>query len=179
MLVGENLPPEKKNVRGRPPVCPNRLLAAICILMQMEGPTFRDAENAVGGRGPSREGRVPDHTTIARAFAPPDTEWLDRMVSLTADMCVDEADKAPEIGYGRFAAGGTGVETDRYGVQERPSKKGRGFQTYTRENVPEMAHSSGGGTAGDPAVQDDSRQRCGHHGVRRSARRYRTQEAAP
>ena len=98
------------------------------------------------------------------------------MVSLTADTCLDEADKASEIGCGRLAADSIGVETDRYGVQERPSKKGRGFQARTRENVPEMAHSRGGGTAGDPVMQDDSRQRCGHHGVHRSARRYRTHE---
>ena len=51
MLVGKNPPPEKKNVRGRPPVCPNRLLAAVCIMMQMNGPAFRDAENAVDGGG--------------------------------------------------------------------------------------------------------------------------------
>ena len=61
MLVGENLPPEKKNVRGRPPVCPNRLLATICILMQLEGPTFRDAENAVAGGG--RHGRAGSRIT--------------------------------------------------------------------------------------------------------------------
>ena len=69
MPVGENLPPEKKNVRGRPPVCPNRLLAAVCIMMQLDGPAFRDAENAVDGRGLSCNGRVPDHATIAGVFA--------------------------------------------------------------------------------------------------------------
>ncbi len=87
----------------------------------------------------SWNGGVPDHTTIARAFASPDHGWPDRTVSLTADMCINEADKASEIGCGRLAADGTGAGTDRYGVQERPSKKGWGFQARTRENVPEMA----------------------------------------
>ena len=124
MLVRENPPPEKNNVRGRPPVYPNWLLATICILVQLDGLTFRDAENTVELRGLSWNGRILDHTTIARAFASLDAGWLDRMVSLTADMCLDEADKASEIGCGRLAADGTGGETDRYGVPERPLKKG-------------------------------------------------------
>ena len=115
-------------MRGRPPVYPNWLLATICILMQLNGLTFRDAENAVDGWGLSWNGRIPDHTTIARAFALLDHGWLDRMVSLTADMCIDEADKTSEIGCGRLATDGTGVETDRYGVQERPSKKEGDFK---------------------------------------------------
>ena len=77
-------------MRGRPPVCPNRLLAAVCIMMQLDGPAFRDAENAVdGGGGLSWNGRVPDHTTIARAFASLPAGWPDRTVALTADMCID------------------------------------------------------------------------------------------
>ena len=127
-LVEENPPPETGSGLGRPKVYPARIMGTICILIQVEGLTFRDAENAVEGWGLSWEGRVPDHTTIARAFASLDPEWLDRTVSLTADMCLDEADKASEIGCGRLAADSTGVETDRYGVQERPSKKEGDFK---------------------------------------------------
>ena len=128
-LVEENPPPENESGLGRPRVYPARIMGTICILIQVEGLTFRDAENAVEGWGLSWEGRVPDHTTIARAFASLVHEWLDRMVSLTSDMCLDEADKASEIGCGRLAADSTGVETDRYGMQERPSKKGAGISS--------------------------------------------------
>ena len=75
------------------------------------------------------ERQDPDHTTIAGAFASPDHEWLDRVVSLTADMCFEEADKTSEIGCGRLAADGIGVEANRYGVQERPSKKEGDFKS--------------------------------------------------
>ena len=63
------------------------------------------------------------------------------MAALAAEMCFNEASEISELGCVRLAADGTGVEIDRYGVQERPSKKGRGFQARTRENVPEMAFS--------------------------------------
>ena len=145
--------PEKKSGRERAEVYPRWQMSAICILMQLNGLTFRDAENAVDGWGRSWNGRVPDHTTIARAFASLDHGWLDRMVPLTADMCMDDASETSEIGCGRLAADGTGVGTGRYGVQERMSKKGRGFQAYTRENVPEMAHSRGGGTSRHPSCK--------------------------
>ena len=38
-------------------------------------------------------------------------------------MRIDESGKTSEIGCGRLAADGTGGETDRYGLQERPLKK--------------------------------------------------------
>ena len=98
-------------------------MSAVCILMQLNGLTFRDAENAVDGWDLSWNGRIPDHTTIARAFASLDHGWLDRTVSLTANMCMDEASETSEIGCGRLVADGTGVGTDRYGMREAVEKR--------------------------------------------------------
>ena len=39
-------------------------------------------------------------------------------------MCIDESGKTSEIGCGRLAADGTGGETGRYCLQERPLKRG-------------------------------------------------------
>ena len=99
---------------------------------------------------------------ITRAFASPDARWLDRMMSLTADVCVDEAAKTSEIGCGRFVDG-TGVETYRYGMQERPLKKDGDFKP-TRVKTYQKWHILAAVGLQIPVIQDDRRQRCGHHG---------------
>ena len=167
MLARENPPPEKNNVCGRPPVYTNWLLATICILMQLEEPTFRDAENTVELWGPSWNGGMPDHTTLARAFASLLAEWLARMVPSPPTCALTRPARHRRSGAAGLRP--TAPVWRRTGTAcKRSSKKKKDFKPV-RVKTYLKRHSCGGGTAGDPVVQDDRRQRCGHHGIHRSA----------
>ena len=81
--------------------------------------SYRKTENAIKSWNLDLGGRVPDHATISRAYNVLDTDWLEKMVALTAEACLKQAgaDK------GDMAADSTGVETDRYEDVVRSDKK--------------------------------------------------------
>ena len=62
---------------------------------------------------------APDNTTILRAHADLDTEWLEDTVAATAKACMERA----EVGEADAAADSTGVRIDRYEDKAKLDKK--------------------------------------------------------
>ena len=95
-------------------------MAVVCILMNHFS-IYQKAENAASWNL-DLSGLVPDHTTIFRAHAALDMEWLERVLTATANACMKRAwiGEASEVDT---AADSTGVKTDRYEDKAKLDKK--------------------------------------------------------
>ena len=128
-LVEKNPPPEpaRKSGRGRPRVYSLAEMAIVCILMNLFNLSSRKTENVAEWWELDLGGRVPDHSTIARAHRDLDAEWLEKTVALTAEACLKQAGVDKHVS----AADSTGSETDRYEDSVRLNKK-TGKETVVR-----------------------------------------------
>ena len=128
-LVRKNPPPEppRKSPRGRKRKYPVAEMAIACIMMSYFNISSQKAENAIGSWDLELGGSVPDHSTIARAHADLDMQWLDGMVAAAANACLEKAG----TGEADSAADSSGVETDRCEDKARLDKK-TGRETTVR-----------------------------------------------
>ena len=122
-LIGENPHPRSSrgNGRGRPIIHDLNKMHCICILMAALDFTSRDMENLLAHlRLPPWEGqKIPDHTTIARAFSGISKKWLETILARTSLLCMKETN----IDAGALlAADSTGIETDRYDYRTEKDK---------------------------------------------------------
>lgn len=92
-LVRKKPPPEpaRKSPRGRKRSYPLAEMAIVCILLNHFNLSYQKAENAVASWNLDLGGRVPDHTTIFRAHAALDMEWLERVLATIANACLERA----------------------------------------------------------------------------------------
>ena len=131
-LVRKKPPPEpaRKSPRGRKRSYPLAEMAIVCILLNHFNLSYQKAENAVASWNLDLGGRVPDHTTIFRAHAALDMEWLERVLATIANACLERAGIGEESEVDT-AADSTGAETDRYEDRVKLDKK-TGKETVAR-----------------------------------------------
>ncbi len=134
-------------------------MAAVCILMNHFS-IYQKAENAAASWNLDLNGLVPDHTTIFRAHAALDMEWLERVLATIANACLERAGIGG-AGEVDTAADSTGVKTDRYEDRVKLDKK-TGRDHRARKIAPEIARFRGAEAADNTLVRDDAQQRGRH-----------------
>ncbi len=135
-------------------------MAIVCVLMSHFNLSSYDAETAAASWDLDLDWLVPDNTTVWRAHAELDMQWLEDMVAEIANACLKKAGIG-EAAEADAAADSTGVETDRYEDKAKMGKK-TGKETVARKIVPEIAHFRGAAAADNTLVRDDAQQRGRH-----------------
>jgi hypothetical protein len=130
VLVKECCPPVRVKLsrRGRRPIHSWEKMVCICLLMVILGLSFRDMQNMVPRLGLPWDEPYPDHSTIHRAYHKIPIDYLEYMLDRVAHLCISEAGWRS----GLIAADSTGVETDRYEVVVKPSRRKKCFEAVRR-----------------------------------------------
>jgi hypothetical protein len=113
--------PYRKHKRGRPPVHSPKKMALICVLIVILGISYRNMESLLHMLKLPWQEPIPDHSTIHDAFKHISENYLNRVLSKTATLCIAESGWVKGI----VAPDSTGVKTDRYQTVELKMQKTR------------------------------------------------------
>lgn len=120
-VVDQEGNPYRRHKRGRPQVHSPRKMALICVLTVILGISYRNMESLLHMLKLPWNEPVPDHSTIHDAFKRISEDYLNRVLSRTAALCIAESGWIKGI----VAPDSTGVKTDRYQTVELKMQKTR------------------------------------------------------
>ena len=108
--------PRPQATRGRPPKHSKAKLDFVCILMIAINISLRDMESLLAVlKTPWGAEPVPDHSTMGNHLDTIDEDWLQLILTKTAQMCMETAGWTS----GSTASDSSGVEMDRYETVEK------------------------------------------------------------
>ena len=120
-VVDDEGNPYRKHKRGRPQVHSPKKMALICVLTVILGISYRNMESLLHMLKLPWQEPIPDHSTIHDAFKHISEDYLNRVLSKTATLCIAESGWVKGI----VAPDSTGVKTDRYQTVELKMQKTR------------------------------------------------------